>query len=164
DLVRLCRASGVRLVAEPATGIDVVNRRVTFAGRPALAYDVLSLGLGSLPARPSARDDDWPMRPLDSLLDRIDALPSGPFRLADAPERRPPGGVRHRRLRVVPGLPRPGEERRHGRAAGAGVVREHEALSPRKAADGVPATGPHPEPAQHRRRRRDPELRPAGVQ
>ncbi|MGL4555171.1 MAG: selenide, water dikinase SelD, partial [Gemmataceae bacterium] len=74
DLVRLCRASGVRLVAEPAAALDVISRRVRFAGRPELAYDALSLGLGSLAAQPLRRATDWPMRPLDGLIARIDAL------------------------------------------------------------------------------------------
>ena len=52
DLVRLCQTVKVRFVAERVTGIDPAGRRVLFAARPPLAYDALSLGLGSLPARP----------------------------------------------------------------------------------------------------------------
>jgi selenide, water dikinase len=50
DLVRLCASVGVRLVAERVQTIDPAQRRVHFAGRAPLSYDVLSLGIGSLPA------------------------------------------------------------------------------------------------------------------
>jgi selenide,water dikinase len=83
DLVRLCRGAGVRLIAAPATRIDANLRRVSFADRPEIGYDVLSLGLGSLPKQMHMRSIDWPMRPLDTLMDRIDTLPlAGPFHLA----------------------------------------------------------------------------------
>ena len=82
DLVRLCRSSGVRLIAEPATRIDANLRRIHFASRPEIGYDVLSLGLGSLPKQTHTRPIDWSMRPLDALMDRIDTLPhQGPFHL-----------------------------------------------------------------------------------
>ena len=63
DLVRLCQSAKVRFVAERATGVDPVGRRVLFADRPPLVYDVLSLGLGSLPALPDDAADrcvDYP--------------------------------------------------------------------------------------------------------
>jgi selenide, water dikinase len=50
DLVRLCASVGVRLVAERVQSIDPAQRRVHFAGRAPVSYDVLSLGVGSLPA------------------------------------------------------------------------------------------------------------------
>ena len=53
DLVRLCSAMGVRFVPAKATAIDVAGRRLLFADRPELRYDVLSLGLGSLPDCPA---------------------------------------------------------------------------------------------------------------
>jgi len=91
DLVRLCQSAKVRFVPERAAGVDPAGRRVLFAGRPALVYDVLSLGLGSLPARPddaAASDASLVLRPLGDLLRQIDALEKrlrqrpGPFRLA----------------------------------------------------------------------------------
>src|SRR6202042_3530787 len=54
DLVRLCASVGVRFVAERVERIEVAQRRVFFAGRAPLSYDVLSLGVGSLPACPPA--------------------------------------------------------------------------------------------------------------
>src|SRR5580692_2418514 len=53
DLVRLCPANGVRLVPEPVLRIDSKERRLHFfANRPSLGYDILSLGLGSVPQPP----------------------------------------------------------------------------------------------------------------
>ena len=77
DLVRLCQSAKVRFVAERVTGVDPAGRRVLFAGRPPLVYDVLSLGLGSLPAQPddaAALDASIILRPLGNLLRQIDAL------------------------------------------------------------------------------------------
>jgi len=76
DLVRLCWATGVRFVADFASAIHTMEHVVRFAGRPELRYDVLSLGVGSMPATPVGLDDStsWPMRPLDSLTARLDEL------------------------------------------------------------------------------------------
>jgi selenide,water dikinase len=77
DLVRLCRASGVRLVVDRAERLDIAQRKVRFAGRPELSYDVLSLGLGSLPSLPAGMEalpNSWQMRPLGDLIERLDAL------------------------------------------------------------------------------------------
>jgi selenide,water dikinase len=77
DLVRLCRTSNVRLVAERATALDVGRREIRFADRPPLRYDVLSLGIGSRPACPpdlATHDSSWLMRPLGRLVERLDAL------------------------------------------------------------------------------------------
>jgi selenide,water dikinase len=91
DLVRLCQHVGARFVAERVTGIDARARRVLFAGRPPLAYDALSLGLGSLPARPNHPVDpekSLVMRPLARMVEKLDALERGlresprPFHLA----------------------------------------------------------------------------------
>jgi selenide, water dikinase len=90
DLVRLCRSAGVRFVSARAVGIDAATRQVTFSTRAALAYDVLSLGVGSCPARPPGlvhSESSWPMRPLATLLERLQALEQrldqseGPFHL-----------------------------------------------------------------------------------
>ncbi len=77
DLVRLCRASGVRLVMSRAEKLDTALRRVLFADRTELSYDVLSLGLGSLPSCPAGMESlptSWRMRPLDGLIERLDVL------------------------------------------------------------------------------------------
>jgi selenide,water dikinase len=85
DLVRLCRAAGVRLVADRAIRIDPPGRQVLFAGRPPLSYDVLSLGLGSLPAFPGGAAPpagSLPMRPLANVLREVEKIDR---ELQDAP-------------------------------------------------------------------------------
>ncbi|MGE3807141.1 MAG: selenide, water dikinase SelD [Gemmataceae bacterium] len=77
DLVRLCAAMKVRFVAGWATALDTRERKVELQGRPALSYDAVSLGLGSLPARPmncKPRERSWPMRPLAGLIGQLDRL------------------------------------------------------------------------------------------
>jgi selenide,water dikinase len=77
DLVRLCRSAGVRFASARATAIDPVRRTVSFASRPELSYDALSLGVGSMPARPPGLvpgDSSWDMRPLVALVERLNIL------------------------------------------------------------------------------------------
>ncbi|MBI3412236.1 MAG: selenide, water dikinase SelD [Planctomycetes bacterium] len=76
DLVRLCQHVNVRFVAERVTGIDPKARQVLFADRPPLTYDVLSLGLGSIPACPAEvhGNSSLVMRPLAKLMQRLDTL------------------------------------------------------------------------------------------
>lgn len=49
DLARLCARSGARLVHAEATGIDRIGRRVLLKDQPAIAYDLLSIDIGSAP-------------------------------------------------------------------------------------------------------------------
>jgi selenide,water dikinase len=75
DLVRLCRWAQVRFLCDQVLGIDPASRHVTFGARPQLAYDVLSLGIGSMPSRPPGlTDNDFslPMRPLTGLVQKLD--------------------------------------------------------------------------------------------
>lgn len=77
DLVRFCRSANVRFVASRVTGVDAANSRLAFADRPAMTFDVLSLGLGSLPAEPSGwSDGDWSfsMRPLGPFVRQLERL------------------------------------------------------------------------------------------
>jgi selenide,water dikinase len=77
DLVRLCRSAGVRLVFERVIGLDRTARQVLFADRPPLAYDVLSLGLGSVPTpltESAEPQRTLTMRPLAQLLERLDTI------------------------------------------------------------------------------------------
>ncbi|VTT99535.1 selenophosphate synthase : Selenide,water dikinase, putative OS=marine gamma proteobacterium HTCC2143 GN=GP2143_07969 PE=4 SV=1: Pyr_redox_2: Pyr_redox: AIRS: AIRS_C [Gemmataceae bacterium] len=77
DLVRLCRSAGVRLINESVAGIDPAARRVLFAGRPPLAYDALSLGLGSVPTdltRSVDPDFALTLRPLAELVRRLERI------------------------------------------------------------------------------------------
>jgi selenide,water dikinase len=85
DLIRLCQNVRARFVAARMTGIDPRFRRVYLADRPPLAYDAISLGLGSIPARPGhfeQAENSWEMRPLAGLIRKLDALDR---RLREAP-------------------------------------------------------------------------------
>ncbi len=76
DLIRLCRHMGCRFLAAQAVQLDVERRLIKFEQRPELAYDVVSLGVGSTPYRPAGLEGEnsWLMRPLGLLLDRLDEL------------------------------------------------------------------------------------------
>ncbi|MEM7783056.1 MAG: selenide, water dikinase SelD [Planctomycetota bacterium] len=49
DLVRLCASAGARLILSEVTGIDHENNEIHFLDRPKLAFDLLSIGIGSRP-------------------------------------------------------------------------------------------------------------------
>jgi selenide,water dikinase len=49
DLVRLCAAAGARLIIDEVSGLDVPQRRLLFADRTPVPFDVLSIGIGSIP-------------------------------------------------------------------------------------------------------------------
>ncbi|MCR9291797.1 MAG: selenide, water dikinase SelD [bacterium] len=49
DLVRLSASVGARLIVGRVEGIDRAGHRVFIAGRPAIPYDALSVGIGSIP-------------------------------------------------------------------------------------------------------------------
>ena len=51
DLARLAAFAGARLVHAEAVGLDWREKRVLLRGRPAVAYDVLSIDIGITPAR-----------------------------------------------------------------------------------------------------------------
>jgi selenide,water dikinase len=99
DLVRLCCSAGVRFVRAEMTGLDRSAARVELGDRPDLRYDVLSLGLGSVPVCPAKTEPmvkSIPMRPLHRLIEAIDRIPS-PLQFS------PNGSVAPPRLVVVGG-------------------------------------------------------------
>lgn len=76
DLVRLCTASGARLIVDRVTGVDVTHRELQFGSRPPLRYDWLSIGIGSRP-RVDGIDVVCPERllaikPMQTFLQRLD--------------------------------------------------------------------------------------------
>jgi selenide,water dikinase len=81
DLVRLCAATGARLVLGEVTGLDRRRQELLFADRPPLRYDALSIGIGSIPSREGlevADDTLLPIKPMQTLLARLAArLQSG---------------------------------------------------------------------------------------
>ena len=78
DLRRLARFAGARLVHAPAVGLDVEGRHVRLAGCPPVPYDVLSINIGSTPQMrvPGARDTATPVKPINTFIERWEALRS----------------------------------------------------------------------------------------
>ena len=63
DLVRLCAAVGARLVVAEFTALDLETQRLLLRDRPALPFDVLSIGIGSVPASGGVVIDGVPDAP-----------------------------------------------------------------------------------------------------
>ncbi len=75
-LLPLARFARARAVFDEAIGLDLANRLVQFRERPPIAYDVLSIDIGSTPnlAVTGAAEHTTPVKPIDRLLDRWSAL------------------------------------------------------------------------------------------
>lgn len=72
DLVQLARHAGARLILGRAEGIDRAARQVQVAGRPGIAYDVLSIDIGitsDMPDLPGFTEHAHPAKPLDAFAD-----------------------------------------------------------------------------------------------
>ncbi|MDY6979928.1 MAG: selenide, water dikinase SelD, partial [Pseudomonadota bacterium] len=90
DLGPLARFAGARLYHAEVDSLDPDNKIVHAAGRPPIAYDILSINTGS---RPSSIDisgvDEYalPVKPIDVFLNKWDKLieqvrvSNGPFRI-----------------------------------------------------------------------------------
>ena len=77
DLVPLCRFPGARFFHAEATGLDLKNKQVLCRGRPPVAYDVLSVNVGSTPAVshiPGADRVGVPVKPIDGFRRHWKAL------------------------------------------------------------------------------------------
>jgi selenide,water dikinase len=72
DLAPLAAASGARLILAEATAIDPVRRLVGLDGRPDIAFDLLSIDIGGVPAMPEGTGT--PVKPIGRFLHRLDAL------------------------------------------------------------------------------------------
>ena len=77
DLVRYCASAGVRLVLGNVTGIDREQRELQFTDRPPLAYEYLSVGVGSRPTTKGVEVKDGSklvaVKPMQSFLERLQA-------------------------------------------------------------------------------------------
>jgi selenide,water dikinase len=91
DLLRLSAVTGTRLIHAEAIGIDRARKRVTLAGRPPVAYDLLSIDVGITPALShiaGAAEHGIAVKPIGSFLGKFAALrarcraPGGPRRIA----------------------------------------------------------------------------------
>jgi pyridine nucleotide-disulfide oxidoreductase family protein len=74
DLGRLCDAAGARLIRGNVTGLDLPARRVLFADRPPISFDVLSIGIGSVPSRDGVDglgENVLAIKPMPTFLDRL---------------------------------------------------------------------------------------------
>jgi selenide, water dikinase len=76
DLYRFAAPVGIRVIIDEATGLDPDRRRVFFASRPPIRFDVASVGIGSVPAGA----DKWahaaaflPIKPMATFRDRLNA-------------------------------------------------------------------------------------------
>lgn len=77
DLGPLARFAGARLIHDEAIGLDLDKRLVRFAERPPIAYDLLSINIGSSPGVglvEGARDHAIPVKPIDRFIPRWQAL------------------------------------------------------------------------------------------
>ena len=76
DLVRLCAAAGARLVVADVCGLDAAGRRLLFSDRPALPFDVLAIGVGSVPSYHGVEIVNGarvlPIKPMQTVLARLD--------------------------------------------------------------------------------------------
>ena len=73
DLVQLCRFAGARLINGAAVDVDTDTRRVKVAGRPDVAYDVLSIDVGitsAMPALDGFAKLGTPAKPLGPFADK----------------------------------------------------------------------------------------------
>lgn len=73
DLQQLCDRAGVRFIAGRATGLDADNNRIFLEDRPPLAYDLLSVDIGSQPGLhdvPGAEDHATPVKPVHQFYRR----------------------------------------------------------------------------------------------
>lgn len=74
DLVRLCASAGARLIIDEVTGIDLEERRLLFKERPGIAFDALSIGVGSIPTRQGVAVTGAPplaIKPMQTFLPRL---------------------------------------------------------------------------------------------
>ena len=74
DLVRLCTAAGARLITESVTGLDRGRQLLLFSERPPVPWDVLSVGIGSVPLLPECGTDSTALttvKPMSSFISRL---------------------------------------------------------------------------------------------
>ncbi len=75
DLVRLCKSVNAELIVDTVTGLDLDARKLLFQSRAPLAFDVLSVGIGSIPAGLPAQPDPAliPIKPMQTFLNRLES-------------------------------------------------------------------------------------------
>ena len=84
DLKRLCQRAGADLVVDQVQQVDSPRSRIIFEEREPLDFDVLSVGVGSVPAGIESVADSplvVPIKPMQTFLHRIDRSLSNPRQL-----------------------------------------------------------------------------------
>jgi selenide,water dikinase len=74
DLVRLCAAAGARLIVDEVSGLDVPQRKLLFGDRTPVPFDVLSIGIGSIPQFNRVEveaDSVLTIKPMQTFLARL---------------------------------------------------------------------------------------------
>jgi len=74
DLVRLCASAGVRLIIGDVTSVDTTQQKIKFRDRPDLAWDFLSIGIGSRPSMEGVEVSGESLvaaKPMQTLLQRL---------------------------------------------------------------------------------------------
>ena len=88
DLVRLCASAGARLIIGEVTEVDHEQQEIRFKNRPPLAFDVLSIGVGSRPTFKGVKiGDENPLvavKPMQTFLERLKAKLAQVRQMADA--------------------------------------------------------------------------------
>jgi len=77
DLAPLARFAGARFVHGEVTGLDLAARQITCRDRPAIAFDVLSINIGSQPGMahvPGAGETVVAVKPIDGFARRWSVL------------------------------------------------------------------------------------------
>lgn len=76
DLVRLCASVSARLITDPVVGLDPEAREIRFANRPNIPFDVLSIGIGSVPTCDHVQVEGETLvriKPMQTFLQRLRA-------------------------------------------------------------------------------------------
>ena len=78
DLVKLCGSVGARLIVDNAVSLDVDQQLIHFAERPPVPFDVLSVGIGSIPSMDGTEVENGvegstllKIKPMQTFLDRL---------------------------------------------------------------------------------------------
>ncbi|MGB7325824.1 MAG: FAD-dependent oxidoreductase [Rubripirellula sp.] len=76
DLDPLCRRAGAELILDEVNGLDVERNAIQFANRPPLAFDVLSVGIGSVPVGGDQFNSAnvVPIKPMQTFIARLDQI------------------------------------------------------------------------------------------
>ncbi len=77
DLGPLARFAGARFYNDIAVGLDLTNKRVLCRNRPPVAYDVISIDIGSAPRTidvPGASENVVPVKPIDQFVAQWEKL------------------------------------------------------------------------------------------